>query len=248
MDGVQSPVSPDEFKIHVPVLENMADEICERISDMSPAQLSEILGISNGLAIKTKSLAYDFPHKLTGYEALYGFTGEAYRGLKAKSLTKKALDKAETELRIISSVYGILKPFDIIKPYRCEFNRPIAPDNKTPIQFFKSKITIELVNFIKENKIDDIIDLLPGDADKCIDWKIVRAFSNVNKICFQTITAEGKLKTPIASRLKDLRGKMARFILEEDIQSFKDLTAVATEDFIFSKADSKPGLPVFISK
>ena len=243
----QEPIEEALYLANRPVFENTADEIMSYISSLPSSVIADILGVSGQLAVKVRSLAYDFPHKLSGIKAIFGFTGEAFRGLKAITLPEEALERSQKNLRLISSVYGLLNPFDIIKPYRFEFNKRVTPDQKTSIQIYKPKVTIELVKQIKENRVNDIIDLLPGDADKCIDWKIVRAFSSVHKICFQIMTAEGKLKTPIASRLKELRGKMARMILLEDIRSFKELTEASHESFMFSPDDSKPGLPVFIT-
>ena len=247
MASEQHQISSSEFMLHTPALEKEADNIMGYMSSLSPIQISEILGISQQLSIKAHSLAYDFPHKLTGYQALYAFIGEAYRGLDIKTLDEKIQNDADNFLRIISSVYGILKPSDIIKPYRCEYTKPICPGGKTPVQVFKSKNTIEVVNYLKEKKDKDLIDLLPADADKCLDWKIIRAFTSVHKVCFQTITPDGRLKTPIAQKLKELRGIMCRTIMEKGIKSFEELKSVESEHFIFSPKDSKPGLPVFIS-
>lgn len=247
MSPVQESVSTEEFLSNKPVFEEVADSFMAYVSEMPVAQVADILKISNQLAIKTHNLAYDFPHKLTGYRALFAFTGEAYRGLDITSISEQGLNNANDGLRIISSVYGLLKSTDFVKPYRCEFNKPIAPGNKTPIQVFKSKNTIEMVNLIKQKKITEIIDLLPADADKCIDWKIVRAFASVYKVCFQQYNQDGSLKTPIASRLKELRGKMARFIFENNIDSFSQLCRAEAHDFVFSEEHSKSGLPVFIA-
>lgn len=247
MSAHQLPIDPEEYLREIPVLEPVADAIMHHMEMLTPDNIAEILSISRQLAVKAHSLAYEFPYKHTGYKAIKAFTGEAYRGLDVETLSQEALQRADHELRIISSVYGILKPGNIIKPYRCEFNKCITPSSKTPIQVFKPKVTIETVNYIKENKVADIIDLLPADADKCLDWKIIRAFASVHKICFQTITTDGTLKTPIAKRLKELRGKMAREILTEGISSFKELITHKSDNFVFSPGDSRPGLPVFIS-
>ena len=247
MSNRQVTIEPPVFLDHKPILEEMADSIMEYMVNLAPSKIAEILGISNQLAIKAHSLAYDFPNKLMGCRALYAFTGEAYRGLDVKTMGESAIINANNNLRIISSLYGILRPSDIIKPYRCEFNKNIGPLQQAPIKIFKPKVTVDLVNSIKDNKIKDVINLLPGDADKCIDWKVIRAFSKVHKICFQTITHEGKLKTPVTGRLKELRGIMARTIFEEGISSFSDLTQIKSNHFIFSPEDSKPGLPVFIT-
>lgn len=248
MAPLQENITDAEYSAATPVFESEADRIMANIEALNPPKLAQILGISTQLAVKAHNLAYDFPHKSTGYKAIFGFTGEAFRSLKASSFDKATLETADRNLRFISSIYGWLKPSDIIKPYRCEFNKPVAPDDKTPIQVFKAKNTVALVNLIKENKIKDIINLLPGDAEKCIDWKICRAFAKVHKIVFRQITSEGKLKTPIASRLKELRGLMAREILSRNIENFDNLTRYESSQFIFSPADSKPLLPVFIAE
>lgn len=247
MSSDQMVINETTLEANLPKLEDTADQIMTHVADLSPMQISSILGISSQLAVKAHSLAYDFSFKKTGYKAIWGFIGEAFRAFDVKSISNEALDRAESSLRIISSVYGILKPSDIIKPYRCEFNKAIAPDQKKPIQIFKSKVTIELVNYIKEKGIKEVLNLLPGDADKCIDWKIIKAFATVNKISFMKIDQTGQLKTPIAGQLKELRGLMARIVLSQNIQSIEELKRVISDRFLFSPHDSKPGLPVFIT-
>ena len=247
MSSDQTDIDLVTFKEHEPALEESADMIMHNMEGLTPAEISSILGISNALAIKAHSLAYDFAHKQTGYKALYGFIGEAYRAFDAKSLSADAIKRSDDTLRIISSVYGILKPSDLLKPYRCEFKKEIGPNHKSPVQILKPKVTIHLVDYVKKNKVKDIINLLPGDADKCIDWKILRAFVSMHKITFLTIDTNGKLKTPMTKKLKEIRGEMARIILEQNIQSFQELTKVKSENFIYSPEDSKTGLPVFIT-
>lgn len=247
MASSQVEVTESEYNSHKPLFENLADEIMANLESFPPADISQIMGISNALAVKAHSLAYEFPHKSTGYKALFGYTGEAFKALDAETLSEQAVETAFSKLKFISSIYGFLNSSDIIKPYRSEFNKPFAPNHKTPIDIFKSKVTIAIVNHIKENKISDIINLLPGDAEKLIDWKIVRAFAKVHKICFQTMTPDGCLKTPIAKRLKELRGLMTREILINNLSDFDAITKFESSDFIFSPTDSKPLLPVFIS-
>lgn len=247
MASQQNNVDPQEYETNMPALESTADEIMDYLQSITPAEISTKLGISHQLAVKVHDFAYDFPHKLSGYKAIYAFIGEAFKALDVNSISKNSLVNINERLRLISSVYGILKPYDIIKPYRCEFNKPITADSKTAIQIFRSKVTIEFVRYIKDNKISEVINLLPGDADKCLDWKIIRAFTSMHKICFQVMTPEGKLKTPIAKRLKELRGLMAREILENGFESLQQLKTFESDHYIYSSADSKPGLLVFIS-
>ena len=246
MASEQYPVSQTDYKDNKPVFEDMADELMSRVAQLSSEEASDILDISRQLGIKSVNLAYDFANKSMGNPAIFAFTGEAFKGLNAKNLSAQALQRAESDVRIISSAYGILSTTDIIKPYRLEFKKDIAPSSLTPVKYFKQKVTVKVVNHIKQNNIKDIIDLLPSDADACLDWKIIRAYAKVHKVIFKIFTQDG-LKTPIAKRLKELRGLMCRTILEENIQSFNQLISFESNHFIYSEKDSKPGLPVFIA-
>lgn len=246
MSGELLPQTPESLAAATPVFEEKASLLMHDLSEMPIDEIAEGLGVSHQLAVKAHNYAYDFSFKSTGNKALYSFTGEAFRALDAKTLSVEAVDKATKDLKFISSVYGFLNAGDIIKPYRFEFNKPLAPGNLTSIQYYKSLVTSHVVNLIKEEEVTEIINLLPGDADKCIDWKIVKAFIKVYKICFQNVGGGEKLTTPYSKRIKELRGSMARTILMENIETFKDLTEHPTADFIYSPDYSKPGLPIFI--
>ncbi|MCH5225975.1 MAG: YaaA family protein [Muribaculaceae bacterium] len=247
MSANQNEVSEEYYNSNKPILEDIADALMLKMSEMQPSEIAASLAISGQLAVKARNLAYDFPYKQTGYPALEGFTGEAFRSLDISTLSPQALQRAERDLKFISSVYGILDSSSVIKPYRNEFNKALRKDEKSPIQLFKPKVTVELAKYIKENKVQDIINLLPADADKCIDWKILRAFTKVHKVVFQIMQPDGTLKTPIAKRLKELRGLMARDILMNGISTFSELINFESDHFVFSPEHSKPLLPVFLA-
>lgn len=246
MSPVQFQINETEYKDHTPLLEETAELINKSISELSAATISEILGVSNQMAVRILKLAYDFPLKSMGYPAYKGFTGEAYKYLDFNSIPPEKLIYAEESLRIISSLYGILRPSDIIKPYRLDFNKNCGPGKQNLAKYLKPKVTIELVRLLKEKKTTEVIDLLPADAALCIDWKIVRAFAKVNKVCFKRIKNDGTLVTPIASHLKELRGLMTRDIILNKINSFNDLVSFESDNYNFSPTDSKTGLLFFI--
>ena len=247
MSAEQHSVDLESYISHKPVFEDMADHLMAHVAELSPAVVAAILGISGRLGIKSVNLAYEFPNKSIGYKALYGFEGDAYRSLSADSLPPEAVIRANTALRIISSAYGVLAPDNVIKPYRLEFNKCIVKDSLTPAQYFKQKNTIEIVTHLKANNIKEVVNLLPADAEAGVDWKIIRAFAKVYKINFKTLKSDGSgLKTPIAKRLKEMRGLMTRELLLKDIKTFHQLMNYESNNFIYSPIDSKPGLPVFI--
>ena len=246
METELKPVSTDDFSELQPSLEKMADDIMHYVATLSPSQFADILSVSNTLAIKALKFAYDFPNKSTGLPALNSFIGDAYRSLDASTLSQNAITASESKLRIISSAYGILKPDNIIKPYRLDFNKNVCGESLSPAKVFKQKVTVNLVKYIKDTGVKDIINLLPADAELCIDWKILRAFAKVHKVYFKSISNDGKLKTPIAKRLKQLRGLMCRDILEKGLDSFAALTTAESSHYVYSPGDSKPLMAVFI--
>ena len=246
MSSAQREIDYETFIRNKPALEELADDSMNFISSLSTIDISNILGISNQLASKVATLAYDFPNKSIGYKTLYAFTGEAYRALQSSTLSNVAKEKAANDLRIISSLYGFLTPENIIKPYRLEFNKNCAPGNLNMAKFLKPKVTVEFVRYLKETHQNEIINLLPADADLCMDWKIIKAFAKVYKVCFKEIAPGGTFKTPLAKKLKESRGLMCREILENNINSFNQLITFESAYFHFFKEASKTGLPVFL--
>lgn len=248
MDSGNSNFKSPEFNKNIPLMEDMAIKTMDFIKGISAAEISERLGISHTLAVKAHSFALDFFLKDSGEKALDIFTGEFYKALDVKSLNEDAIKRADENVLIVSSLYGLLKPDDFIKPYRLEFNKDCGPDGNNIIKYLKPKVTVNLVKILKEKSEKEILDLLPGDASKCVDWKLVKAFTKVMKPDFKTVGEGGKLITPHAGCLKELRGKMLRMILLNNINSFKDLLDSSSPDFEYVAEMSKPGLPLFIAE
>lgn len=246
MSSQEEEISQQTYKAHEPTLEAMADKTMAYISSLSSEEISERLGVSGNMARSISKMAYEFPFKSLGYTAIKGFTGVAFKAFRAEDLSQGNLEYAQNHLRIISSLYGILRPCDIIKPYRLEFNKNCGPANENITKYLKAKTTISLVKFLKETAVKEVLDLLPSDAAKLIDWKIIKAFAKVERVSFQFIDSNEKLKTPGAAKLKELRGKMAREIIEKEIKEYKDLIKTESIDYLHSKEYSKPGYPVFL--
>ena len=246
MSSAQYAIKDIEFQNHQPIFESFADELMLFLAQKSPLEISQLMSISGSLAIKVHKLSYDFPNKSMGYKSYEGFTGEVFKSLDFSTLESEDLKFAQSNIKIISSTYGLLSLTDVIKPYRTEFNKYIIGGKETPIRFYKQKNTIALVNFLKKNGVKEIINLLPSDADATLDWKIIRAYAKMHKIIFKTISSKGELKTPATGRLKELRGLMAREIIKNRILTYNTLIQTTSPNFLFSPLDSKAGLPVFI--
>lgn len=239
MLGEQQKVSADSFDSHKPAGENEAERIMERLGLLSQPELIAETGFSATLAAKLRQMIYEFPNKALGLKTIEAFTGIVFKALDYDSLSDDAKSRCEHELRLISSLYGFLRPDDIIKPYRLDFTTKAAPEGKALNSFWKKDVTIQLIRTIKEEGHAELLNLLPADAAKCIDWKIVKKFCKVWKVDFVELTEGAVTKTPTATKLKTLRGKLLRLILSENISSVAELKNLKSDDFIFE------GTPVY---
>ena len=226
-----SEVSRNNYIVHTPVFENIADEIMDRLRQYSQQTLAATIGLSDRMARYASVCIYDFPDKSTGCPAIDAFTGVVFRALDPASLSPGARLRAGSSIRIISSLYGWLRPEDIIKPYRFDFTTRLAPGDIPFMKFWKKEVTAALVANIRENRETEVLNLLPADAAKCIDWKEVAKFADVYVAEFRKHDGES-LRSPHAGRLKQLRGLMLRDILEKEIHTAADLRDLSGDDYI----------------
>lgn len=234
------------LEYNLPIFNSEAAEIMDMLSEKNIDQLASLIGISQNLARAMKRMAFEFPVKTLGESALYAYTGVVFKALDPKSLTPTALVDANNRLRIISSLYGWLRPDDIVKQYRLEFKSKANSQDIPMYNFWKKNLTEELCKYLVKNKCKEILDLMPGDAAKCIDWKKVSDFADTWKIDLLT-HKDGILKTPDAGKLKKLRGCMLRQILTENIDSIEGVKSLQSENYVFDKIDSCNHKLVFIS-
>lgn len=240
MVTAQQPVTPQEFAANMPVCETKADEIMIQYATLTVADIAQLTGMTASLSTKLYKYAYDFPNKSTGLQAIQAFTGVLFKALDHASLPEEAKRRCANNVRIISSLYCWLKPHDIIKPYRLNYtSKVLSPENKelSAAAFWKSDGTIQLVNTIKNDNHREILNLLPGDAARFIDWKLVKKFAKVWKVDFTDAATNA---TPSAGRLKEMRGKLLRQILTEGISDCNSIRNVVSDSYI---CDGTPQYP-----
>lgn len=108
------------------------------------------------------------------------------------------------------------------------------------------KVTDCVISWIENEKDYDVLNLLPGDASRCIDWNRVGKIAKVWKADFQEIQAGGSIKTPNSNRLKILRGKLLRQIITDSIATPQQLMTVETDCYVAEKS-LVPGQLLFIT-
>lgn len=224
-------LDPGVATSHTPLYEENAADIMSHLRDIPRPQLAAELKLGEAATRQAAEWVYDFPDKRMGLPAIDAFTGVVFKALDAGSLTPEAKERASHGLRLISSLYGWLHPDDIIKPYRLDFGAKLAPGNKALNAYWKKDVTLALIRYLKENDMAEIVNMLPADASRCIDWKLVKHYARVVIPQFKT-TDGNSLRTPHAGKLKRLRGEMIRDILEQDIDSADALRDLSGDNYM----------------
>jgi cytoplasmic iron level regulating protein YaaA (DUF328/UPF0246 family) len=207
----------------------------------SSAELMEFMGISEKLAELNRKRFKTWKPPFTLDNAkpcVLAFTGDVYDGLDASTLKKRDRSFAQEHLRILSGLYGLLKPLDLIQPYRLEMGRPLETANaKNLYEFWKPTITQELNNTSDEL----LINLASQEYFKAIDKRAL------NKKIVTPVFKDEKNGTfkIISFYAKKARGSMARFIIQNRIKDVAGLLEFAEGGYCYNPALSKPDEPVF---
>lgn len=246
MAPCRSQVSPQLLENHTPELESLACDIMHHLESMNLDELAAKVKISVPMARKLREMIYDFPYKESGGTAIEAFTGVVFKAFDYSSLSEKEKERTNRSVGIISSLYGWLHPDDVIKPYRFDFTNQLAPDGRSFAAFLKQKVTDCMISWIENENDCDVLNLLPGDASKCIDWGRVEKKAKIWKADFQEIQDNGAVKTPNSNRLKILRGKLLRHIITDSITTPQQLMTVETECYMAEKS-SDPNQLLFIT-
>lgn len=224
-------VSSEEYSLHRPQLETQADRIMNLFSGMQVEEIAGMTGLSQSLANRLYQYAYEFPNKQMGNSAIEAFSGVVFKALEYSSLSSQAQKLCEGEVRIVSSLYGWLRPDDIIKNYRLDYKSRLPRNESEEVAgtvFWRKDVTIRLVNELKETGNSEILNLMPGDASAYIDWKLVKNFAKVWKCDFNDAVTG---KTPAAGKLKEMRGLLLRQILSETVERCEEIKQLTSDDY-----------------
>lgn len=221
-----------------------AEQIQSHLKEKTPKYLSDLMQISSKLANENWERNQNWkasPKAKESSVALLAFTGEVYRGLDATTLDKSAVDYLQKNYRIISGLYGLLKPSDRIMLYRLEMGRAFAFKNhKNLYDFWRDKVTEELN---KETKAKDfILNLASNEYIKVIDRKKIK--TPIIDCEFRQIQPDGQLKT-IVVYTKHARGLMIRFCAVTKAKTINDVKAFNYENYLLDEKLSSENKLVF---
>ena len=169
--------STEFLKSTTPKFIKDSEFIQSHLKEKSPKYLSELMEISSKLADENWERNQKWsakPNAKNSAPAMFAFTGEVYRGLDAKTLDKEAVDYLQKNYRILSGLYGLLKPSDKVMLYRLEMGRPFKFDSyKNIYEFWTDKVTEQLNSELKKDEL--LINLASTEYFKVIDKKALKA-------------------------------------------------------------------------
>lgn len=210
-----------------------------------PKALSALMSISDNLAQLNWQRNQDFSTPFTtenARPAVYAFNGDVYQGLDAYSLSEKKMDKLQSSLRILSGLYGVLKPLDLMQPYRLEMGTQLKVGRKKNLyEFWKKEVTAHLNAEMEEGEL--FVNLASNEYFGAVDTKTLKV--PVITPIFKDWKND-KLKI-ISFFAKKARGSMVRYIIDSDAKTLDDIKGFNLDDYIFSEEHTlKANQPVFI--
>jgi len=221
-----------------------AEKLSAVLKKKTPKKLSDLMGISANLGELNWQRNQDWKLPFTqknAKQAVFAFKGDVYIGLDAYSLSEDKIDQLQNKLRILSGQYGLLRPLDLIQPYRLEMGTKLKIRNKENLyQFWDSKITDELNTELEENEV--FINLASNEYFKVIKPKLLK--TAVITPVFKDYK-NGKLKV-ISFFAKKARGLMVRYIIDNNITTAEELKRFNIDGYAFDLNMSTEEELVFI--
>lgn len=253
MLSLLSPAKSLDFESTTPVhigtdllYETEALFINKQLRKKSSSDLMELMHISEALAKLNldRNRSFDLEDEaLEKRAAIFAFDGDVYKGLDAYSLSEDDLEYAQNRLLILSGLYGLLRPFDLILPYRLEMGtKMVLGDSKNLYGFWKEKLTKSVNSMVEKQGHEFIVNLASKEYSKALDFKGLNA--KVVDIDFKEVR-NGKLKV-ISFNAKRARGGMARQIVKNKIESIEDLKSCVVDGYKFDEKGSMENKLLFI--
>lgn len=210
-------------KTSQPLLLDDAEALVERARELSPQQLSSLMKISDKLASLNAVRFNEWQRPFdsdNAKAAVFAFNGDVYAGFEAATLSTQALDYAQQHMRILSGLYGVLRPLDLMQPYRLEMGTKFEnPRGKDLYAFWGSQIAEQLNRDLEAAGASQLVNLASNEYFKAVDTKVLNA--PIITPVFKD-TKQGKLKV-ISFYAKKARGMMGRYIVEHQVKTLEQL-------------------------
>ena len=226
---------------------SQSSKLIKTLKDKEPKDIASLMGLSDKLATlnfdryqswkAAKSVSSD------AKPSMLVFKGDVYQGLSAEDFNAKQIKFAQKHLRILSGLYGILRPMDVIKPYRLEMGTKLQTSKgKNLYEFWGNSVQENVISDLASQKSDLLINLASKEYFSVLGK--MPDYINIVSPVFKDFK-NGKHKI-ISFYAKRARGLMAKWIIENNIRDFEKLSKFSLDGYYFSKKDSSATEPVFL--
>ena len=228
-----------------PRLLDQSEQLIEVCRELSASQLASLMSVSEKIAQLNVARFQDCQTEFdlaNARQAIFAFKGDVYTGLDAYALNDPQLDFAQQHLRMLSGLYGLLRPLDLMMPYRLEMGTKLHnPRGSNLYEFWGKRITNLIQQDLQQANSNILLNLASDEYYKAVkeselDAQIVKPVFLDQK--------NGKYKV-ISFYAKKARGLMARFVIEQKIQQIEDLKAFNSEGYYFDAENSNAKELVF---
>ncbi len=210
-----------------------SEKLNKKLKTLSKKNIAELMKISDALSALNydRNQTWKTPFSPNNAkQAIYSFTGEVFRGIDAQSLSEEKIPLLQDRLRILSGLYGILKPLDLIQPYRLEMGTKLSVQKTTNLyKFWDDQIAKSLNEELEEGEL--LVNLASTEYFKVIPKKILKV-PMITPV-FKDFK-NGEYKT-IMTFAKKARGLMVRYIIDYNIKTIEGLKNFNVERYRFSE-------------
>ncbi|WP_411360238.1 peroxide stress protein YaaA [Pseudidiomarina salilacus] len=240
----ESTLPTDEYS--QPRLLEYAQELVDRCQSLTPQELSSLMKISDKLAGLNAARFAEWHQPFSpenARPAVFAFDGDVYSGLQAEKMSAETIAFAQEHLRILSGLYGVLRPLDLMQPYRLEMGTKLdTARGKNLYEFWGNVITDQLNEDLAAIDSDILVNLASNEYFSSVEPRDLKA---------QVITPvfkdekNGDYKV-ISFWAKKARGAMARYIMNERVQDVAGLKQFNSNGYRFSPEQSSEHELVFL--
>lgn len=228
-----------------PRFEADSKQLLKRCRELTAADLSQLMKISEPLAElnEQRFRSMSFPFRPDNAKpAILAFRGDVYRGLDVDSMSQEELVYAQDHLRILSGFYGVLRPLDLMQPYRLEMGTKLTNERGANLyQFWGDRLVESLNAEHAERPVAAVLNLASNEYFKAV--RVDKLEPRLINVAFQEIR-DGKPKT-IAVYAKKARGLMARYQIQNRIEEPGGLKGFDIDGYSFNSELSKEDELVF---
>ena len=223
-----------------------SQELIEQLRELSPQQIGELMHLSDKLSGLNAARFGSWTPAFTpenAKQALLAFKGDVYTGLNAVDFNEADFDYAQNHLRMLSGLYGLLRPLDLMMPYRLEMGTKLAnARGKDLYAFWGTQISEWLNQALAEQGDDVLLNLASNEYFSAVKKTALNA--RIINTEFKDLK-NGQHKI-ISFYAKKARGMMSRFVIKERINNPEHLKQFDAQGYRFNAEQSKPDLLVFL--